>query len=175
MVLLFLWLTSVWASGVCCHYLSGTAHATASHPHLTLNLKALASPNIALIKPQSMVPASVALVTRTPSPSLLETCPFSTLKRLPSHVCIHISSTASGFDFLCPQRFSHCLLTGVRLSQLPLRESFIYEYQASVSSLHRRKCHKRSQVLLAQVRNSVRNSPKPPHSSRTSQLASVTC
>ena len=109
MVLLSLWLASAWAAGVCCLHLSRVSPARCFSPCLTLHLKTLTSPNMALIKPQSRVPASVTLVTRMPSLFLPEACPSSALKCLP--VCTHISSTALGFHFLCPQRFSHCLLT----------------------------------------------------------------
>lgn len=123
MVLLSLWLASAWAAGVCCLHLSRVSPARCFSPCLTLHLKTLTSPNMALIKPQSRVPASVTLVTRMPSLFLPEACPSSALKCLP--VCTHISSTALGFHFLCPQRFSHCLLTSTRLSMLALRESFL--------------------------------------------------
>ena len=57
MVLLSLWLASAWAAGVCCLHLSRVSPARCFSPCLTLHLKTLTSPNMALIKPQSRGPS----------------------------------------------------------------------------------------------------------------------
>lgn len=147
-----LWLTS---AGVCLHYLSwdSPCNCFSLSPHSEVTLKTLASPNIALIQPQSCGSSphchgnSDAITIPSRNLSFL-------YSEVPSCSCLShplplalTSSVPRG----SPTVFS--LVPGC--PSFPLLESFIYECRTSVSSLLW-KCHRRSHVFGPSEKLSVK-------------------